>query len=155
MDSHHRMPKGKSTVQTRLPPLALAPIGTGSTNQPPWPRSEAVELRDKNKLVFQVTSPRDPSDRYTLANVVRHSSSPCGCCELPTEKARPAPTPPRLTPRPRCYTNAYSRRYLTLHNSARSTRSRRLDCYPCPWISSNTHFEEPCHSQSDALSASR
>jgi len=73
--------------------LTLAPIGTGSTDQPPSPRSETVELKEKNKRFFQVISPRDPSDRYTLAYVVRHSRSPRGCCALFPEKKR-GPRPP-------------------------------------------------------------
>ena len=76
-------------------------------------------------------------------------------CTIPWKKVRPVHTMPRWTLKLWCYSNSYSQRHLTLHNSARSTCSHRPDCYPRPWISSNTHFEEPCRSRSDALCSSR
>ena len=81
-------PKANRPFRRACLPLTLAPIGTGSTDQPPSLRSEAVELTEKNKRFFQVTPPRDPSDRYTLAIVVRHSRSPRGRCAHFFERKR-------------------------------------------------------------------
>ena len=61
MDSHHRRQIDCSEVPAS--PLHPHPIGTVGADQLRSPRSEAVELREKNKPFFQVISQPDLSDQ--------------------------------------------------------------------------------------------